>query len=398
MTTSTPGFVGARLTEARLAAALSATQLAESLNLSAQSISKYENGRQTPQIETLHAIAQKLGMPTAFFLKPTPEPGDDPVFWRGSLSAPSSMKARAAVRLGWMQEVVDYLADFFDFPELNIPRIDIPAVDRVSIDFVEAAADVVRKHWNIRPGPLPDAVEKIEASGILVSRIHVLVDKLDAFSQWSTRFGIPFIVLSRDKDSACRQRFDALHELGHMVLHRGVDPRRLEDRTSYNLLEKQAHWFACAMLLPEKDFLEELYAPSLDGFLALKERWGASVAAMIARCSAIDLLSEDQARTMWINYNRRGWRKGEPLDGKIEKERPHLIRRSFEMLLEERVQTAADIKRALPFPVSDLEELADLDPGTLGGEISGKVVPTLKEQYKSEPASNVISIVDVRKR
>lgn len=381
-----------------MAAALNATQLAEAVGLSPQSISKYENGRQSPQLETLHALARALGMPPAFFLKPKPVCHDEPVFWRGSLSAPASMKARAAVRLEWMKEVVDYLGDFFDFPSLNIPRIDIPAIDRVNPDFIEAAADQVRRHWKILPGPMPDVVEKLEAAGVLVSRIHVLIDKLDAFSQWSSRFAIPFIVLSRDKASACRQRFDALHELGHMVLHRGVDPRRLEDRSSYNALEKQAHMFACAMLLPEKDFLDELYAPSLDGFLALKERWGTSVAAMIVRCSAMDLLDDDQARMMWINYNRRGWRKGEPLDGKIEKERPHLIRRSFEMLLDERVQSVTDIRRALPFPVSDLEELADLEPGTLGGEPLPKAEPVLKAQFKSELASNVVSIVDVRRR
>jgi hypothetical protein len=42
----------------------------------------------------------------------------------------------------------------------------------------------------------------------------------------------------------------------------------------------------------------------------------------------------------------------------IGKERPHLIRRSFEILIEERVQSVSDIRRAPPFPVSDLEELA----------------------------------------
>ena len=81
---------------------------------------------------------------------------------------------------------------------------------------------------------------------------------------------------------------------------------------------------------------------------------------------------------MWINYSRRGWKKGEPLDGKIEKERPHLIKRSFEMLIEERVQTVADIRRTLPFPVTDLEELADLEPGTLGGDVTPKAGPVLK--------------------
>lgn len=397
MTTSTPGFVGARLTEARVAAALSATQLAEALGLSAQSISKYENGKQTPQLETLHLIARHLGMPATFFLKPKADSISAPVFWRGSMSAPPSMKARAAVRLAWMSEIVDYLSGFFDFPALNVPRIDVPSIDTAGLSFVEDAAAELRRHWKIVPGPMPDCIEKLEANGVLVSRIHVLAEKLDAFSQWSEAANVPYVVLSRDKASACRQRFDALHELGHMVLHRGIDPRRLDDRQSYKTLETQAHRFACALLLPEKEFLDELYSPSLDGFLALKERWGASVAAMIVRCSDLGILNDQQERTMWINYNRRGWRKGEPLDGKIEKESPSLIRRSFELLLDEKVQSVSDIKRALPFPISDLEELADLEPGTLGGEVPWSAGPVLKEQFRAEVPSNVIPLNRTKK-
>lgn len=398
MTTSTPGFVGARLTEARLAASVSAVDLASAVGLSPQSISKYENGRQAPQLETLQALARHLGVPATYFLKPKFSDDAAPVFWRGSLSAPVSMKARAGVRLEWMKEIVDYLAGFFDFPQMNVPRIDIPSIDRVGLEFIHDAAAELRRAWNIPRGPMPNVVEKLEANGILVSRIHVHAEKLDAFSQWSERFGVPFVVLSRDKASACRQRFDALHELAHLVLHRGVDPRRLESRASYAMLEKQAHVFACALLLPERDFLEELYAPSLDGFLALKERWETSVAAMIARCSVLDIIDEDQSKSMWINYGRRGWRKGEPLDGKIEKEKPRIIKRSFEMLLDEQVQSVADIRRALPFPVGDLEELTDLDPGTLGADIAAKSEPTLKPQFRQSLESNVVSLADVRRK
>src|SRR3546814_11130052 len=87
---------------------------------------------------------------------------------------------------------------------------------------------------------MPDVIEKLETNGILVSRIHVGVEKLDAFSQWSDRFEIPFIVLGRDKASAVRQRFDALHELAHIVLHRSVSARKLNDRAFYNTVERQA--------------------------------------------------------------------------------------------------------------------------------------------------------------
>ncbi|WP_308200474.1 MULTISPECIES: ImmA/IrrE family metallo-endopeptidase [unclassified Bradyrhizobium] len=135
---------------------------------------------------------------------------------------------------------------------------------------------------------------------MLVSRIHVRAEKVDAFSQWSDRFGIPFIMLSRDKASASRQRFDALHELAHVLLHRKVTQEHLNNRTTYKILEKHADQFASFMLLPERDFLDELYAPTLDGMLSLKERWGVSVSAMIMRCKSLDILDDLSAKRLWM--------------------------------------------------------------------------------------------------
>ncbi len=60
MSATTPGFVGERLTEARRARGISATDLAGLIGVSVQSISKYENGHQTPKLDVLHAIASKL--------------------------------------------------------------------------------------------------------------------------------------------------------------------------------------------------------------------------------------------------------------------------------------------------------------------------------------------------
>lgn len=198
----------------------------------------------------------------------------------------------------------------------------------------------------------------------------VRAEKVDAFSQWSDRFGIPFIMLSRDKASASRQRFDALHEFAHVLRHRKVTQEHLNNRTTYKILEKHADQFASFMLLPERDFLDELYAPTLDGMLSLKERWGVSIGAMIMRCKSLDILDDLSAKRLWMNYARRRWRKGEPFDGKMEKESPHLIRRCFEMLREANIQSITDIKNALPFPLEDLEELADLEPPASASDIS----------------------------
>jgi Zn-dependent peptidase ImmA (M78 family)/DNA-binding XRE family transcriptional regulator len=385
------GFVGARLTEARRARGISATDLADLVGVSVQSISKYENGHQSPKLDVAHKLASQLKFPHDYFLRPIPAVDERPIFWRARLSAPPVARERAHVRLEWMKEMVDYIATYFDLPVLNIPQIELPDDGFANSDFVERTAAAIREHWGIRPGPMPDAIEYLETNGILVSRIHVRADKLDAFSQWSDRFGVPFVMLSRDKSSAARQRFDVLHELVHIVAHANIPQRRLNDRAYYKSVEKQADQIASAMLLPELEFSAELYAPSLDGFLTLKERWGASVGAMIMRCHSLDIIDEDEYRRLWINYNRRGWRSGEPLDGKMLKEEPHLIRRSFEMLIEEGVQSPSAILKALPFPPADIEELADLEPGTLSETIPSRAEPTLKEEYRSGE-SNVIQI------
>ena len=380
------GFMGSRLAEARRARGITASDLASMVEVSVQSLSKYENEHQTPRWDTVERLARTLGMPSQYFFRPSPDEDQKPVFWRSKLSAQSVDLDRAEVRLRWLKEMVDYLGSFFDFPRLALVDLDVPAdPTRITTDFIEEAANAVRAEWSAVQGPLPDVIEKVEASGILVSRIHVHAEKVDAFSQWSDRFGIPFLMLSRDKASAARQRFDALHELAHILLHRGVKQEHLNNRATYKLFEKQADTFASFMLLPERDFVDELYAPTLDGMLSLKPRWGVSVAAMIMRCQSLDLLDEFSSKRLWMNYTRRGWRKGEPFDGKMEKEKPHLIRRSFEMLLEEGVQTVGDIRNALPFPAEDLEELADLEQGTLGAPVYSRVEPVFKDTENVVP-------------
>jgi Zn-dependent peptidase ImmA (M78 family)/DNA-binding XRE family transcriptional regulator len=390
------GFYGERLIQARRARGIAAADLASMVEVSAQSLSKYENGHQTPRHETVHRLAKTLGLPRQYFFRSPPPHDGRPVFWRSKLTAQTVDLDRAAARLEWLKEMVDYLGGFFDFPRLQLVSFDVPDPLKITSDFLERAADTVRQEWGVKKGALPDIIEKLENSGILVSRIHVRAEKVDAFSQWSDRFGIPFMMLSRDKSSAARQRFDSVHELAHVLFHKNVRQDHLNNKSTYKILEKQADEFASYMLLPERDFMDELYAPTLDGMLSLKESWGVSVAAMIMRCRSLDLLDDISSKRMWMNYTRRGWRKGEPFDGKMEKESPYLVRRSFEMLLANKVQSVGDVHNALPFPLEDLEELADLEPGALGAPVQTRVEPIFKNGARNSD-SNIVLLTERRR-
>jgi Zn-dependent peptidase ImmA (M78 family) len=73
------------------------------------------------------------------------------------------------------------------------------------------------------------------------------------------------------------------------------------------MMERQCHRFALALLLPAQRFSAELWAPTLNGFHALKEPWKVSIAGMIKRCEELGILNEEQTKRSWINLNRHGY-------------------------------------------------------------------------------------------
>jgi Zn-dependent peptidase ImmA (M78 family)/transcriptional regulator with XRE-family HTH domain len=400
MKVGTPGFVSARLTEARQARGLNGTELADLIGVSPQSVSQYERDRQTPSTEMLGIISDKLNLPVSYFTREIKAVETNPIFWRGKTTATRAARDRAEIRLIWLREIVDYLTGYFDYPMLDLPKVDLPRDFReIDTEMLEAVAASVRHHWRIGDGAMPDLLLEMENNGIIVSRVFVGAEKLDAFSQWSDRYKIPFVMLGRDKASAVRQRFDAGHELAHLVLHRGADPKRLNSAADYKIMEDQAHYFASSLLMPAESFSNDLYSPTLDGMLSIKEKWRVSVGAMIKRCEALNIVSDEGARRLWINYNRRGWRTAEPFDGKIEKERPRLLRRSMTQLLTEGEQSTSQIVAALPLAARDIEELCDLDSGTLTGETAeARAMPMLKRKEQPQPPPQQSNVVRMFRR
>ncbi|MEL6064961.1 MULTISPECIES: helix-turn-helix domain-containing protein [unclassified Methylobacterium] len=396
MNVGTPGFNGDRLAEARQARGLTGVALAEVIGVTPQSVSQYEKGKQTPRADVLEAISTRLNVPLSYFMRSSAVLDDAPIFWRCRATASSVARQRAEIRLRWVRDILGYLAGFLDFPGVDLPKLDVPRDFReIDTDYLESAATELRTQWGIGSGPMPDLLLEIENHGIVVSRINMGAEKQDGFSQLSRSGGIPFIVLGRDKASAVRQRFDAAHELAHILLHKNIENKRLNTAADNKILEDQAHRFANALLLPADQFVAELWAPTLDAMMALKDRWKVSVGAMIKRCEALELLDREQAQRLWINYNRRGWRKEEPLDGKIEKERPRLLRRSVELLLSEKVQSVSQVTDGVRLNPRDIEELCDLDPGLLSNELAdAKAMPRLKgeEPSSAQVVGNVVQL------
>lgn len=380
MKPGTPGFVPERLTEAREARGLTQLALADQVGVSRASITKYEstgNQHSTPGPDVLERIALVLGLPTGFFLRPVKQRVQSATYLRALRSVAKIACDRADKQLGWAADIAESIGELVVLPKVDFPNFTIKDPVQLSDDDIEHLAAQARRHWGLGENPISNVVLLLENKGAIVMRCEVGSPKLDGLSRWTD--DRPTILLASDKVSGPRGRFDAAHELGHLLLHRSVAPARLRSTTEWQFFENQAHRFAASFLFPEKSFHEEVVLVDLDALQPLKLRWKVSLKMMILRALNLGIIGEARADQLQGNYRRRGYRTREPLDDSIEPERPRLLRRAVELVLKDR--GASEVLSRLPYSVDDFERITGL-PKAFFSDDEG-VLLTLKPRASS---------------
>jgi Zn-dependent peptidase ImmA (M78 family) len=192
------------------------------------------------------------------------------------------------------------LEQLVTFPPLSVPRIETGRLD------AEAAAQQLREDWGVPAGPVADVVALLEKHGVVTARFRVQASKVDAFSMlFEDR---PIIVLGADKGHRDRSRFDAAHELGHLILHQGVQP-------GDTVWEREAHRFAAAFLMPADDIAPQLPTkPDWRRLLQLKATWHVSIAALLMRAKTLGVMSDTAYLSGIKAMSAKGWRREEPGD------------------------------------------------------------------------------------
>lgn len=361
----TPGFQAIQLTRARLARGLTRIALAEAVQRSAPTVSKWESGQQTPDPMALAALAEALRVPRDYFLDTPFEPGPRPRFFRSMANATKRARERIEQHLLWLQRISRELQEWVDLPAPDVPDLGVGDFRLLRECDLEEAAHRLRMHWGLGRAPIPDMLLVLENAGIVCGRCFFGAPSIDGVSHWSRADDRPYVLIASDKRTAVRSRFDAAHELGHLVLHRHVDPRLLVDRDAFKELESQAHRFASAFLMPADGFADELPEVSLEAFRVLKPRWKTSISAMIYRCKDLGLISETHAGRLFKSSSARGWARGEPDDEVLAIEQPRLMERSIRLLLTQGGFSIARLLAQLRLAPHDIEALAGLPAGLL---------------------------------
>ncbi|MEA3641881.1 MAG: XRE family transcriptional regulator [Lamprobacter sp.] len=394
MAARTPGFQPIQLTQARLARGLTRVALATAVKRSAPSVSKWESGQQTPDPKALEALAQCLRVPRDYFLNPPFEAGERPRFFRSMANATKRSRERIQQHLLWLQRLSHDLQIWVDLPPPTVPDLGVSDFQRLQESDIENAAAQVRADWGLWRAPIPDLLMVMENAGIIVARCAFSSQSIDGVSHWSLADDRPYVLLSSDKRNAVRSRFDAAHELGHLVLHRHVDQSALTHRDEFKELENQAHRFASAFLMPAEGFVNELPEVSLEAFRTLKPRWGVSIGAMIYRCKDLELITEEHAGRLFKYISARGWVRAEPEDERLALEQPRLIERSIRLLLTQGGYSVEQLLAELRLHPKDIEALAGLPAGLLSNrreQVQLLPTPKLKTGAVHEARAEVVA-------
>lgn len=355
-------YTPSRLRLARKRRGMTLVRLEQVTGISARTLSLYENGRDDKQKMTLAmlaTIAKALDSSVAFLTAEEIEdlPVEAVSFRAASkLTAGQRDMALAAARIAIM--INDWIEERFLLPASDVPTL--PGHDP------DGAARRVRDAWALGVAPISNLVHLLEARGI---RVYSLADEcleVDAFSfYWK---GTPYVILNTRK-SGERGRFDAAHELGHLVMHSE------HEVTHGKEAERQAQRFASAFLMPEESVVaRRLNNATVDRVLAERSNWRVSAMALTYRLHELNLVTEWGYRTLATNLSRMGYRSAE--DGGIPRESSQLLSKVFAALRADGV-SPAQIADALHIGLDELsDDVFGLTPAMHVRSLPGGPRPT----------------------
>lgn len=332
-----------QITFARVRRRLTKAQLAKELGVTSRSLQNYEAGTSTPDPETLAKIAKLLNFPQQFFFidEDMPEIKEHAVSFRKLSKMTDAMKACTFAVGAIAFRVNQWIEDRFSLPSAELP-------DLSDLDPEEAAA-TLRRMWGLGNAPIPNMVHLLESKGVRVFSLAEETRDVDAFCTWHDNK--PFIFLNTMK-SAERSRFDAAHELGHLVR----DVYTMQHGEAHGPeMERQADAFASAFLMPKESVIaNQPPAYTIKYLMKLKHYWGVSLAATGYRYNSLGLVSEWSYRNICIEIAKRGYRTNEP--EAMSRETSQLLNKVLD-LLQSHNQGRREIAESLNISIDEINAL-----------------------------------------
>lgn len=323
-----------KMTQAGLAKRAGVTQAA---------LSMVENGLLHPSDGFVEQLAAALKYPVAFFYQSDQAHGLPPYHYFRRKKLPAKLLAAIIGEINIRTIHIRRFLRSVDFEKPKIvPQYDIEMLNVTPTEIARR----IREYWLLPRGPVKDLTALVENSGCIIVLCNFGTSGI--FDAVSIRHDTlpPLIFMDRTMPPD-RYNFTLAHEFGHLVMHTvPSDDKKMED---------EAHEFAASLLMPKEDIMPYLNDFTLAHFARIKPYWRVAIAALIKRASDLNLVSTFEARDLWIQYNRAGYRRGEPAE--FERAAPKALAGMVAQHMGELGYSAADLAKLLCLEEEEFRQL-----------------------------------------
>ncbi len=294
-------MLGRNIKKYRMLSGLSLRQMAEHLDVSHQTIKKYEDEKLMPSSQRLIEIAKLLNVNIGDLLNTysVPELKFENFRKQSKLSKTKEKGLYMLIsdEIAKYIEILDLANEMYSFDKTKW------SFDVNSINDIESIAIKVRKILGVSDEcALDNLTDKLEDNNFLILEIDY-EEKFDGFCEYVDN--LAFIILSSKGYE--RNRFTLAHELAHLIL-------KYEEKLNDKEIEHYCDYFASCLLMPKVAMKKELEFRnnsitrnvSINEIILIAKEYKVSLNAVIMRLNDLGIIDDYKKRNLFILLSKNG--------------------------------------------------------------------------------------------
>lgn len=294
-------MLGRNIKKYRMLSGLSLRQMAEHLDVSHQTIKKYEDEKLMPSSQRLIEIAKLLNVNIGDLLNTysVPELKFENFRKQSKLSKTKEKGLYMLIsdEIAKYIEILDLANEMYSFDKTKW------SFDVNSINDIESIAIKVRKILGVLDEcALDNLTDKLEDNNFLILEIDY-EEKFDGFCEYVDN--LAFIILSSKGYE--RNRFTLAHELAHLIL-------KFEEKLNDKEIEHYCDYFASCLLMPKVAMKKELEFRnnsitrnvSINEIILIAKEYKVSLNAVIMRLNDLGIIDDYKKRNLFILLSKNG--------------------------------------------------------------------------------------------
>jgi Zn-dependent peptidase ImmA (M78 family)/plasmid maintenance system antidote protein VapI len=312
----TSEIIGKNIEKLMMSQNISYRQMAEVINVTHPTVSKYIKGDQVIDSEKLSIIATYFNKSFDYFF--SIEHDEIGLLFRADKPDVALEESDIKMIKTKFNQYIDIVGNSrFNFiPQKYNLLVDSRKLNEEDESFLEKVAFEQRKFFNVENVIPENYFAIVEEKGINVISTKFLNESFFGASSFSEKFGSFIFVNSYEKISEERQIFTLFHEFGHLLFHQS-DYKKSDYNPYYggtgDIKEKIVNSFAGYFLLPRnlvKEYIDSR-GKNVD-IIEMKQYFKVSIQTLYIALKNYNYISQKQYSEFWKKVNMNDWKKNEP--------------------------------------------------------------------------------------